>query len=365
MTLKVIAAIHWEALQAVDETRSRFTIIAAARRHRRRRGNRRRRLSRRDPHDDITQGQWRDCAQRTPRSKRGHSAHGTACGCSPACSNATPNARCASRLQPHRARPDRDRRRRAASRPSARRDADPALRATLRVHDPRFYSDIAFGGSVGAGEAYMHGHWSVDDLTALTRILLRNRGVLDGMEDGWARLTAPLRRALHFAARNTRDGSRRNIAAHYDLGNEFFELFLDPMLMYSCAVLRSRARRDARSRPRSPSSTASAAGSSLQPGRPRAGDRHRLGRLRTARGAATTVAASPPPRSPRASTSVRRRGLPKPDWAERITLLHKDYRDFDRNVRQAGVDRDDRGGRTSVLTTRSLPGAAHCSNPKA
>ena len=110
------------------------------------------------------------------------------------------------------------------------------LGATVRVHDPRFYSEIAFGGSIGAGEAYMQGYWSVDDLTALMRILLQNRAVLDGMETGAARITAPLQRALHWTARNTRTGSRRNIAAHYDLGNEFFRLFLDPTLMYSSAV---------------------------------------------------------------------------------------------------------------------------------
>ena len=110
------------------------------------------------------------------------------------------------------------------------------LSVNLRVRDPRFYSEIAFGGSIGAGEAYMQGYWSVDDLTALMRILLQNRGVLDGMEGGVARLTAPLQKALHWAARNTHTGSRRNIAAHYDLGNEFFRLFLDPTLMYSSAV---------------------------------------------------------------------------------------------------------------------------------
>ena len=110
------------------------------------------------------------------------------------------------------------------------------LSATVHVHDPRFYSDVALGGSVGAGEAYMQGYWSVDDLTALMRILLLNRSVLDGMETGLARLATPLRKALHWASRNTRAGSRRNIAAHYDLGNAFFELFLDPTLMYSSAV---------------------------------------------------------------------------------------------------------------------------------
>lgn len=110
-----------------------------------------------------------------------------------------------------------------------------ALTAHVRVHDPRFYSEIAFGGSIGAGEAYMQGYWSADNLTALMRILLENRAVLDGMEGGAALLTAPLQKALHWTARNTRTGSRRNIAAHYDLGNDFFRLFLDPTMMYSSA----------------------------------------------------------------------------------------------------------------------------------
>ncbi|MEQ1772422.1 MAG: cyclopropane-fatty-acyl-phospholipid synthase family protein [Burkholderiales bacterium] len=108
--------------------------------------------------------------------------------------------------------------------------------ATLRVHDPRFYSEIAFGGSIGAGEAYMQGYWSVDDLTVLMRVLLQNREVLDGMETGLARLVAPLQKILHWTSRNTRNGSRRNIHAHYDLGNEFFQLFLDPTMMYSSAI---------------------------------------------------------------------------------------------------------------------------------
>ena len=110
------------------------------------------------------------------------------------------------------------------------------LHVTLIVHDRRFYSEAAFGGSVGAGESFMAGDWTVDDLTALVRILLVNRGVLDGLDSGWSRLTDPARRLLHAVARNTRAGSRRNIAAHYDIGNDFFELFLDPTMMYSCAV---------------------------------------------------------------------------------------------------------------------------------
>jgi cyclopropane-fatty-acyl-phospholipid synthase len=83
------------------------------------------------------------------------------------------------------------------------------------------------------------GDWDSGDLTALIRLLLKNRAVLDGLETGAARLKAPLQRLLHWINRNTEKGSRRNIAAHYDLGNEFFALWLDPSLMYSAAVFPS------------------------------------------------------------------------------------------------------------------------------
>jgi len=115
------------------------------------------------------------------------------------------------------------------------------LHATVHVHDPRFYREVALGGSIGAGEAYMQHWWSTDDLTTLMRILVRNLDAVDGMESGMARLAAPLRKLLHWLNRNTRGGSRRNIAAHYDLGNEFFALMLDPSMMYSCAVFEDPA----------------------------------------------------------------------------------------------------------------------------
>jgi cyclopropane-fatty-acyl-phospholipid synthase len=108
--------------------------------------------------------------------------------------------------------------------------------ATVTVKDPAFYSELAFGGSVGAAESYMLGHWQADDLTALLRLMLRNRHALDSLETGPARISAPLRLAAHWVHRNTRAGSRRNISAHYDLGNEFFRLFLDETMMYSCAL---------------------------------------------------------------------------------------------------------------------------------
>ena len=107
--------------------------------------------------------------------------------------------------------------------------------AQLRVMSPKFYSDIAFGGSIGAGEAYIHGHWACNDLSELLRILIRNREVLEKIDSGLALLSAPLQKAFHALNRNTRKGSRKNIAAHYDLGNDFYELWLDPSMMYSCA----------------------------------------------------------------------------------------------------------------------------------
>jgi cyclopropane-fatty-acyl-phospholipid synthase len=111
-----------------------------------------------------------------------------------------------------------------------------AVNATLRVHHPDFYRQLARNGSVGAGEAYMDGLWSCDDLVSLVRLLVRNRDLLDGMESGLARFGGYAMQAIHALKRNTRGGSRRNISAHYDLGNEFFELFLDPDMMYSSAI---------------------------------------------------------------------------------------------------------------------------------
>ena len=111
-----------------------------------------------------------------------------------------------------------------------------APRVTVTIHSPRFFSAVAFRGSLGAAEAFMAGEWSSDDLPGVIRIMVRNRAVLENVEGGWARLIAPAQRLWHWFRRNTKTGSRENIAAHYDLGNDFYELFLDETLTYSCAV---------------------------------------------------------------------------------------------------------------------------------
>jgi cyclopropane-fatty-acyl-phospholipid synthase len=109
------------------------------------------------------------------------------------------------------------------------------LNVEIQVVDQRFYSDIAFGGTVAAGEAYMQGYWVCNNLTGLVRIMLRNRQVMDQVEGGFSLFKAPLLRLIHWLNRNSQAGSRRNIEAHYDLGNDMFKLFLDPTMMYSCA----------------------------------------------------------------------------------------------------------------------------------
>ncbi len=110
------------------------------------------------------------------------------------------------------------------------------LTAKVRVLDARFYRHLVFGGSLGAAEAYIRGYWECDDLVKLVRIFCRNAAVSMGLERGPATLVRLLHTIAHRLRRNTESGSRRNIIAHYDLGDEFFSTFLDETMAYSCAI---------------------------------------------------------------------------------------------------------------------------------
>ena len=114
-------------------------------------------------------------------------------------------------------------------------DSGAGLVGEVQIHDTSVWGMIASNGSIGAGEAFIHGYWSSPDLTKVIRVLVSNLDVLDAMEGGLARLGRPLISGLHWINRNTRKGSQKNIAAHYDLGNDMFEQFLDPTMMYSAA----------------------------------------------------------------------------------------------------------------------------------
>ena len=111
-----------------------------------------------------------------------------------------------------------------------------SISATITVLDAHFYGEIAFGGSIGAGEAYMLNYWQADNLTNVIRLFAVNQSIMDTLEGGFEWLSKPILKILHYLNRNTTDGSRKNIAAHYDLGNDFFKLWLDPSMMYSAAI---------------------------------------------------------------------------------------------------------------------------------
>jgi len=113
------------------------------------------------------------------------------------------------------------------------------LLGEIHILDAATWGLVASNGSIGAGEAFIHGYWSTPDLTAVVRVFVSNLEVLDGLEGGLAKLSRPFIQGLHWLNRNTRKGSQKNIAAHYDLGNELFEQFLDPTMMYSAAQFRS------------------------------------------------------------------------------------------------------------------------------
>lgn len=119
--------------------------------------------------------------------------------------------------------------------------ADAPLRAALTIKDPRFYSRIALGGSIGAAESWVEGEWHSDDLTAVIRIFARSMALVEKVEgfSRWLRL--PVDSLRQYFTRNTRQGSRTNIAAHYDLGNDMYELFLDSGMQYSAAIFSDQA----------------------------------------------------------------------------------------------------------------------------
>jgi cyclopropane-fatty-acyl-phospholipid synthase len=117
---------------------------------------------------------------------------------------------------------------------------DPAQpHAEVYVHDRSLYRQMLTGGSIATGEAYMQGHWTSPDLVAVMRLFSANLATLELLESKQSLLVRLGLKISHALKRNTRDGSRKNISAHYDLGNDFFKLFLDPTMMYSAALFKT------------------------------------------------------------------------------------------------------------------------------
>ena len=119
-------------------------------------------------------------------------------------------------------------------------DEKDSLQADLKIHRNEFFRKACLGGSLGVADSYAAGDWDTTDLVTFFRFFLQNQKVMDGMESGWATLLNKFARwAYLLSQKNTIEGSRKNISLHYDLGNDFYQLMLDPTMTYSCGIFAS------------------------------------------------------------------------------------------------------------------------------
>ncbi len=111
------------------------------------------------------------------------------------------------------------------------------IHAEIRITDKTFFRKACLGGSLGVSDSFANGDWTSPDLVMLFRLFLQNQEAMDGMEGGWATFLNKIARwSYAIGQKNTVKGSRKNIALHYDLGNDFYELMLDPTMTYSCGI---------------------------------------------------------------------------------------------------------------------------------
>jgi len=116
------------------------------------------------------------------------------------------------------------------------RTSGSSRRVVIRINDARGFRHVLLAGTTGAAESYILGYWDCDDLLLLLEVVLSSPAGYESMDSGWAWLAERGAALLHRFNRNSPAGSLKNIMAHYDLGNDFFSLFLDETMAYSCAV---------------------------------------------------------------------------------------------------------------------------------
>lgn len=109
------------------------------------------------------------------------------------------------------------------------------LHATVIVHRSRFFRQALFHGDIGIGESFMEGDWTSPDVTAVIQLAVRNLNALEAGNSWFSAFSRAVDVIRHHRRANTVEGSRRNIHEHYDLNNDFFRLFLDSQMVYSCA----------------------------------------------------------------------------------------------------------------------------------
>ncbi len=110
---------------------------------------------------------------------------------------------------------------------------------TITIREKSFYNRVVFGGTIGAAEAYALGWWECDDLPELIRLLAHNRPKLRKLDWGFGLVRRLVDLGWHYLRPNSRRGSRLNIAAHYDLSNDFYRLWLDDSMTYSAGIYES------------------------------------------------------------------------------------------------------------------------------
>lgn len=113
---------------------------------------------------------------------------------------------------------------------------DSEFEVNVTINDNRFYSTVIFQGSLGAAESYIQGDWECSDLTQLFRIFIKNQSQMNEVERALTSLSSIKEKIANRFARNTIQGSKRNIVAHYDLSNAFYKLWLDPTMTYSSGI---------------------------------------------------------------------------------------------------------------------------------
>jgi len=120
-------------------------------------------------------------------------------------------------------------------------DVGSKLKANVQIFSPEFYVFMGSGGLLGVTESYTAGYWQSNNLVSLIRIVIQNKDVMNQLDSGWARLFKPVNNYIHKLRQNSLEGSKKNILAHYDLSNEFYQLWLDETMTYSCGVFNNKS----------------------------------------------------------------------------------------------------------------------------
>ncbi|MDR3434263.1 MAG: cyclopropane-fatty-acyl-phospholipid synthase [Rouxiella aceris] len=120
-------------------------------------------------------------------------------------------------------------------------DEHATLQGQIEVQDQRVYRRVLLGGSIAAGESYIDGDWTTPNLTTVLQLLAENLSLVDKIESRLSWLTSPANSLIHFFRRNSPEQARKNISAHYDLGNDFYQGFLDNQMLYSSAWYQENA----------------------------------------------------------------------------------------------------------------------------